>query len=389
MTNFIINFVRNKFKKLKSTDKQTDLKEPIQKEGSNTRHEPSPKPGGEQVVSQSRPKRQRRPQGQRKPRPPRENQITAPREQEPPKERWDISSFQVEHVEGKTRFHDLNLPHSIMHAIADEGFQYCTPIQAEILPATLAGRDASGQAQTGTGKTAAFLITIFTRLLRKRLQEKQPFGTPRALILAPTRELVLQIAKDAYSLNKYTPIRVAAVFGGMDYRKQKQQFKEKGADVIVATPGRLLDFQKQKIVDLSKVEILIIDEADRMLDMGFIPDVRKIINSTPQKDERQTLFFSATLTDEVQRLSARWTHDPLMVEIEPEHIAADTVDQVIYIVTTKEKYALLYNIITRQNLHRVLVFCNRKDETRKLANMLYRYGSTMRCSPGIFPKRNA
>lgn len=387
MTKFIIDFVRNRFKNLKNTDKKADSKEPIQKEESNTRREPISKPGGEQAIDRSPQRRQRGQQNRRKPRSPRVDQTTAQQEKRPPKERWNISQFQVEPAEGKTRFHDLNLPYGIMHAIADQGFRYCTPIQAEVLPAALAGRDASGQAQTGTGKTAAFLITIFTRLLRKRLQGKRPLGTPRALILAPTRELVLQIVKDAHVLNTYIPIRVAAVFGGMDYRKQKRQFNEKGVDVIVATPGRLLDFQKQKIVDLSQVEILVLDEADRMLDMGFIPDVRKIINSTPQKDERQTLFFSATLTDEVQRLSMRWTRDPLVVEIEPEHVAADTVDQVIYIVTTKEKYPLLYNIISRQNLHRVLVFCNRKDETRKLANALYRYGINNAVLSGDIPQK--
>lgn len=298
---------------------------------------------------------------------------TKPRKKACPDDGWNRSAWTVEPVKGKTRFHDLDLPDEIMHAVADLGFQYCTPIQSEILPATLAGKDAGGKAQTGTGKTAAFLITVLTRLLRNPRTGKIPRGVPRILVLAPTRELVMQIAEEARALSKYTPAKIAAVFGGMDYDKQRRQLSEQAVDIVVATPGRLLDFQRQKDVHLDKVETLIIDEADRMLDMGFIPDVRKIIYSTPHKSKRQTLLFSATLTPEVTRLAAQWTRDPIMVEIEPEHVAVETVEQVVYIVTTGEKYALLYNIITQMKLHRVIVFCNRKDETRRLADLLSRY----------------
>ncbi|MFO7713005.1 DEAD/DEAH box helicase [Desulfosarcina sp.] len=275
-------------------------------------------------------------------------------------------------MSGKTRFQDLGLPDTILHAIADAGFQYCTPIQAEILPATLRGRDAFGRAQTGTGKTAAFLITVLTRMLANPRMGKTPAGTPRVLIIAPTRELVLQIADEANLLAAYCPFSIVSIFGGMDYEKQRRQLHGKPVDIVVATPGRLLDFKRRKDLDLKQVEILILDEADRMLDMGFIPDVRQIVFSTPQKDKRQTLFFSATLTPEVTRLSASWTRDPLSVEIEPEQVAVDTVDQVVYIITTDKKFALTYNIITQQNLERVLVFCNRRDETRRLAEMLER-----------------
>ena len=174
-------------------------------------------------------------------------------------------------------------------------------MQKEILAATLDGRDATGKAQTGTGKTAAFLITIFTKFLKDISPNKRQPGRPRALILAPTRELVIQIANDAKLLAKYTFIKITAVFGGMDYRKQKAKLNSGPSDVIVATPGRLIDFMHKHDISLSGVEILVIDEADRMLDMGFIPDVRKIIHSTPLKAKRQTLFFSATL---VQLLNA-------------------------------------------------------------------------------------
>ncbi len=288
---------------------------------------------------------------------------------------------------GKARFHDLGLPDPILHAIADAGFQYCTPIQAEILPATLKGRDAFGRAQTGTGKTAAFLITVLTRMLAAPRQGKTPAGTPRVLIIAPTRELVLQIAEEASLLASYCPFSIVSVFGGMDYEKQRKQLHGRPVDIIVATPGRLLDFKRRKDLDLRQVEMLIIDEADRMLDMGFIPDVRQIVYSTPHKDKRQTLFFSATLTPDVERLSGSWTRDPVSVAIEPEQVAVDTVDQVVYIVTTDEKFALTYNIITRNNLERVLVFCNRRDETRRLAEMLDRFRINCAVLSGEVPQK--
>jgi ATP-dependent RNA helicase RhlB len=285
---------------------------------------------------------------------------------------WDPSQFEVSPMPGKTRFHDLDLPEEVLHAVADLGFQYCTAIQAEILPSTLAGRDAGGRAQTGTGKTAAFLITVITRMLRETLAGVDRAKRPRVLVLAPTRELVVQIAEEARSLTKYTALNVVTVFGGMDYEKQRRKLTQNRIDIVVATPGRLLDFSRHNDIVLDRVEVLIIDEADRMLDMGFIPDVRKIISLTPHKSKRQTLLFSATLTPEVTRLAAQWTKDPVMVEIEPEQVAVKTVEQIVYIVTTEEKYALLYNIITRQNLERVIVFCNRKDETRRLSDLFTR-----------------
>lgn len=289
------------------------------------------------------------------------------------KKRWDISAFQVPPAENKVRFHDLGLPDSLIHAIADLGFQYCTPIQAEILPSTLAGKDATGRAQTGTGKTAAFLITVITRLLKERPEEKPMKGSPRVLVLGPTRELVMQIAEEGRQLAKYTNLNITSVFGGMDYEKQRRQLNSRQSDIVVATPGRLLDYKRQGEVRLDKVEVLIIDEADRMLDMGFIPDVRKIIYATPHKDKRQTLLFSATLTPEVTRLSAQWTKNPTKVEIEPEQVAVDSVEQIVYIVTREDKIALLYNILDRKKLNQVIVFCNRKDETRRLADLFLRY----------------
>lgn len=210
---------------------------------------------------------------------------------------------------------------------------------------------------------------------------------PRVLILAPTRELVLQISDEARQLSKYCAIKVISVFGGMDYVKQRQQLIAGPVDIIVATPGRLLDFQRRHDISLKKIEVLIIDEADRMLDMGFIPDVRKIIHSTPSKEKRQTLLFSATLTGQITRLASEWTRSPVTVEIEPEQVAVNTVEQIVYIVTTDEKFALLLNIIIRQDLSRALVFCNRRDEVRRLTEMLTRYGINCSMLSGDVPQK--
>lgn len=300
---------------------------------------------------------------------------------------WKLSSFNVPPLEGKTRFHDLGLPDPLMHAIADLKFEYCTPIQAEIMPSTLKGRDATGRAQTGTGKTAAFLITAMNRMIRSPVKGKRGHGTPRVLIIAPTRELAMQIAEEAKQISKYYPFTIITVFGGMDYDKQQRQLKEKRVDIIVATPGRLLDYHRHHDVNLSKVEILVIDEGDRMLDMGFIPDVRRIIRSTPPKDRRQTMLFSATLTPEVVRLASQWTREPVVVEIEPEHVAVETVRQIVYIVTNREKLALLYNVIVKEGLQRVLVFCNRRDETRRLAETLTQYKINCALLSGEVPQK--
>ncbi|MEN8258288.1 MAG: DEAD/DEAH box helicase [Thermodesulfobacteriota bacterium] len=286
---------------------------------------------------------------------------------------WDLSQFEVAPEKGRKRFHDFDLPIEIMHAVSDLSFHYCTPIQAEILDHTLSGGDATGKAQTGTGKSAAFLINILTTLLTKKPKKGGKSATPRSLIIAPTRELVMQIAEDAEKLAAYTDIHIVPVYGGMDYQKQLDEIQGQQVDIVAATPGRLLDFQRKQNINLGAVEIFVIDEADRMLDMGFIPDVRQIVYSLPDKSKRQTLFFSATMTPEVNHLADQWTKDPAVVEIEAEHATVDTVDQLVYLVTTDEKSTLLYNLITSKDLHKVIVFCNRKSETRELTELLQRY----------------
>ncbi|MEC9254597.1 MAG: DEAD/DEAH box helicase, partial [Pseudomonadota bacterium] len=237
---------------------------------------------------------------------------------------WNLSDFKVEPQEGKTRFHDLQLPDSVMRGIHESGFQYCSPIQAESLPAALTGRDMIGQAQTGTGKTAAFLLTIFNRLLT--VQPEERFASePRALIIAPTRELALQIGKDAEALGKYTGLNTVTVVGGMNYDSQRKMLRDHVVDVLVATPGRLIDFMRSQDVFLDQVEVLVLDEADRMLDMGFIPDVKRIVRGTPPKEYRQTLLYSATFNFDVRILIDQWTTNPMKVEIEPEQVTTDRV----------------------------------------------------------------
>ncbi|MDB5979721.1 MAG: rhlB [Pseudomonas sp.] len=292
----------------------------------------------------------------------------------PPVTPWKPEDFVVEPQEGKTRFHDFNLSPELMHAIHDLGFPYCTPIQAEVLGFTLAGKDAIGRAQTGTGKTAAFLISIITQLQQTPPPKERYMGEPRALIIAPTRELVVQIAKDAATLTKYTGLNVMTFVGGMDFDKQLKQLEARHCDILVATPGRLLDFNQRGEVHLDMVEVMVLDEADRMLDMGFIPQVRQIIRQTPHKGERQTLLFSATFTEDVMNLAKQWTTDPSIVEIEALNVASEMVEQHIYAVAAADKYKLLYNLVTGNDWERVMVFANRKDEVRRIEERLVRDG---------------
>ncbi|AJQ94942.1 ATP-dependent RNA helicase RhlB [Gynuella sunshinyii] len=281
---------------------------------------------------------------------------------------WSIDQFIVEKQEGRTRFHDLDLPLPLMHAIHDLGFEYCSPIQAMSLPATLDGEDCIGKAQTGTGKTAAFLITVITDLLDHPLTEQYD-SEPRALILAPTRELALQIAEDAKLLTRYTDLKIATLVGGMDFEKQQRRI-QKRVDIVVATPGRLIDFVRRKAIFLDQIEILVIDEADRMLDMGFIPDVKSIERSTPMKDNRQTLLFSATFSDDVINLAERWTRNALKFEIEPEVKTAEAVEQTIYLLSTDEKYPVLKQVLKDGEVDRVMIFANRRDLVKDLFERL-------------------
>ncbi len=286
----------------------------------------------------------------------------------------DLADYQVPEKEGETRFLDLDLQPDLLRGIAQLGFQYCSPIQAQVLPHTLEGLDAIGKAQTGTGKTAAFLITIFNDLMSNPLDGERFVGEPRALVIAPTRELVMQIAADAKELGRYTGIKIATLIGGMDYQKQLNRLQNDIVDLVVATPGRLIDFMGRRDIYLDRVEILVLDEADRMLDMGFIPQVKRIVRATPQKSHRQTLLFSATFDQDIINLSQQWTYEPVHVEIEPEHVATDSVDQRVYMCSSDERYRVINNLLRTPEASSVIVFANRRDQVRRLFERLKKAG---------------
>lgn len=283
---------------------------------------------------------------------------------------WSLDEFVVEPMEGKKRFHDFNLPTEVMHGIADLGFKYCTDIQALSLEQALAGKNIAGKAQTGSGKTAAFLVAILTRYLRTPESRAKTGGVPRALVIAPTRELVIQICKDADAIGRYCGLRSLAIYGGMDYDRQKREVSGAPVDLLVATPGRLLDFVKSHVISLGSVDTLVIDEADRMLDMGFIPDVRRIMSYLPPKNRRATMLYSATLNDAVMRLALNWMDEPYKAEVESESNATDTVRQVVYIVRAADKFKVLYNHVALHPNARTIVFCNRKSTTEDVYSSL-------------------
>jgi len=280
----------------------------------------------------------------------------------------------------------LDLPLPLQQAIQKLGFQSCTPVQNEVLPHSLDGSDIIAQAQTGTGKTAAFLLSVITYHIENPEHEKRPPGAPFSLVIAPTRELVMQIASDAEQLSEYADFDVVATVGGIDYEKQKKQLLN-NVDLVIAKPGRLLDFCRSRVIDLSKVEMLIIDEADRMLSMGFIPDVKAIIQRTPKKQNRQTQLFSATFSEDIKRLSATWTLDPVRIEIAPDQIAVDSVEQLVYLTSADQKYTVLYNLIMSGDVDRIIVFVNRRDETRMLEEKLNRHNINSGLLTGEVPQK--
>ena len=254
-----------------------------------------------------------------------------------------------------------------MRGIEGVGFVELTPVQEESVPLALAGRDVAAQAQTGTGKTAAFLITLFTHLLRNPPSKKK---VPRALVIAPTRELVVQICADADGLGAFCPFKVQAIFGGVDYEKQRRALQT-GVDVIVATPGRLIDYVKQNVFSLKHIEALVIDEADRMFDMGFIRDLRYILRRLPPFEKRQTMLFSATLSHRVMELAYEFMNIAEKVSIEPEQVTAERVEQIVYHVARREKFPLLLGLLQKETEDiRVMIFVNTKKEGEHLSGRL-------------------
>jgi ATP-dependent RNA helicase RhlB len=269
-----------------------------------------------------------------------------------------------EHLTSMT-FGSLPLTAALAQGIVDAGFIYCTPIQAQTLPLALQGRDVAGQAQTGTGKTAAFLVALYQSLLTKPAAPNRSRTSIRALIVAPTRELAVQIHKDAAVLGKHTGLRLAVVFGGTDYDQQRRTLVE-GVDVLVGTPGRLIDYFKQQVYDLRHVQVLVLDEADRMFDLGFIADIRYILRRLPRPEHRQSMLFSATLSHRVLELAYEHMNNPELVRIEPDKVTIDRIRQVIYFPAMEEKIPLLVGLLRETEAHRTMVFVN----TRRMAERL-------------------
>ena len=286
--------------------------------------------------------------------------------------------------EGKIRFQDLALAKEVIAGTQQLGFQYCSVIQEKALPHAIEGRDLAAKAQTGTGKTAAFLASSMTRLLQKPKENRRP-KTCRVLVLEPTRELALQIEKDAEAIGKYTGLYSKAIFGGIDYKEQKNAI-DIPVDILACTPGRMLDYARSGALDLSETEILIIDEADRMLDMGFIPDVRRIVGMLPPAGKRQTMLFSATLEPEILRLADRWLVDPVSVEAEPEHVVTDLIDQRFYAVLGSQKIAMLLWLLKNEPYDRMIIFGNWKHRNAELTEELRSYGVECEMLSGDIPQ---
>jgi ATP-dependent RNA helicase RhlB len=264
-------------------------------------------------------------------------------------------------------FESLNIAESLKRGIAELGYTRCTPIQAQTLPVALAGRDVAGQAQTGTGKTAAFLIALFNRLLTDPPAANRPLNAPRAIVIAPTRELAVQIHSDAEGIGKFTGLKLAIVFGGVDYEKQRRILEE-GVDVLIGTPGRIIDYFKQHVFDLRHIQVAVMDEADRMFDLGFIKDIRFILRRLPHPTLRLNMMFSATLSHRVLELAYEHMNNPELIRIEPDKMTVDRVRQVLYFPSTEEKIPLLMGLLRRIDARRTMVFVN----TRRIAEVLER-----------------
>ncbi|MFN8624979.1 MAG: DEAD/DEAH box helicase [Candidatus Binatia bacterium] len=282
-------------------------------------------------------------------------------------------------------FRSLALPDVVQQGIDAAGFTTCTAIQQHALPLALAGKDVAGQAQTGTGKTATFLISTFTRLLRHR-PPALPEPAPRALIIAPTRELAVQILQDAEQLGRFTGLSMQAVYGGIDYRKQRELLQG-GCDILIGTPGRLIDYFKQRVYSLRRVEVLVIDEADRLFDMGFIADLRFLLRRLPPYHKRQSMLFSATLSYAVMELAYEHMNDPLKVSASPEQLTAANVEHVLYHVGSHEKLPILLGLLQREQPSRLLIFVNTKRAGEWLARRLTENGHGAKAITGDLEQR--
>jgi len=283
-------------------------------------------------------------------------------------------------------FSSLHLPEALQKGLADASFERCTPIQAQTLPQALAGMDVAGQAQTGTGKTAAFLVALYARLIREPVPASRLLNAPRALIVAPTRELAVQIHRDAEVLGSHTGLRLGLAFGGVDYEKQKHHL-EQGVDILMGTPGRIIDFAKQRIIDLRSVQVLVLDEADRMFDLGFISDIRYILRRLPTPEARLNMLFSATLSQRVLELAYEHMNDPRLVRIEPEKMTVDQVRQVIYYPSNDEKPRLLVGLLKHMDPRRSMVFVNTRRAAEEIEQLLRANEINAEAISGDVPQR--
>ena len=285
-----------------------------------------------------------------------------------------------------TFFESFDLHPDVLSGLHAAGFVRCTPIQELTLPVALVGRDVAGQAQTGTGKTGAFLVAVMQRLLTKPAFPARKANDPRALIIAPTRELAIQIEKDFRNLGRNSGLKSALIYGGVDYDKQRDQLRA-GVDIIIATPGRLLDYYKQHVFSLANVEVMVIDEADRMFDLGFIKDVRYILRRLPERDQRQCLLFSATLSHRVLELAYEHMNEAIKLTAETDNVTADRVRQLVYFPATEEKLPLLIGLLSQRDAHRSIVFVNMKVAAEKVARRLERQGFAVGMLSGDVPQK--
>ena len=283
------------------------------------------------------------------------------------------------------KFDSLALQDSVRAGIRDAGFDFCTPIQASTLPIALEPRDVAGQAQTGTGKTAAFLVATFQKLLASEPDTEQK-KQPRAFMLAPTRELAIQIANDAELLGKHTGFKIGLAYGGTDYEKQRRIIED-GIDILIGTPGRIIDYFKQGVFKLDQVEVAVLDEADRMFDLGFIKDIRYLLRKLPAPDKRLNMLFSATLSQRVMELAYEHMNEPELIRIEPDKVTADRVRQAVFFPSNEDKMPLLVGLIREMGAGRIMVFVNMKREAERVEAYLEANGVHAKAISGDVPQK--
>lgn len=282
------------------------------------------------------------------------------------------------------RFIDFPIHDNVLAALDSKGFEFCTPIQAKTLPYTLTGQDIAGQAQTGTGKTLTFLVATFHHLLNNDIQTKP--NQPRALILAPTRELAVQISSDAEMLTRHCGLKTALAYGGDGYEKQLQAI-ENGVDILIGTTGRVIDYVKQNIIDLTQIQVVVLDEADRMFDLGFIKDIRYLMRKCPKPENRLTMLFSATLSHRVRELAFEDMHNAEYVEIEPLQRTGHRIKEELFYPSNQDKMALLLTLLEEEWPDRCIVFANTKHKCEEIWGYLSADGHRVGLLTGDIPQK--